>query len=123
MSKIKFSLRSEIVDAKLNMVYISDGINSISWWVSPLFNSLYDFKDMIIDIKSGRKESQIIFYGEPYEMHFKITIYANRIDYIVKYFGHRDPNKIIDYEIWLEESTSIKRMLHQLNEVLYGTHK
>jgi len=105
MSKIKFSLRSEILDGKLDMVYISDGIKTISWWVSPLFNSLNDFRDMIIDIESGRKESQIIFYGESYKMHFKITIDANHIEYIVKYFGAKDPNKIIDYEIWLEGST------------------
>ena len=121
MSKIKFSMHFEMRNNQIDIIYISNGIEEVSFWVSPLFNTLSDLESMKIDLESARKESQIMFYGEPSGMLFIVNIEKNIVNYEIQYYRYA-PTKIgglIDYELWLKGSTTVKRMLHQLNKLFY----
>ncbi|MBB3166827.1 hypothetical protein [Simiduia aestuariiviva] len=119
---MKLNIEYKVKGAGWAEVSISDGTRSVDAAVSYMHDSLSELAEMALSIKSGHRESKVVFMDEPGELQFLVKVVGEEARYELRWYKHwasLGMGSESKYEVELKGRCPASRIIHQITNVLW----
>ena len=123
---MQFKISYELRNHGWAIVSLSDGQTTVERAASGLHDSLLDLAQMALSILSGSLDSTACFLDEPGELQLIVRQNDEKASYEVLWFPDGMRGKTTsrqDIEILLQGMTTGRRIVQQINQVLWKIHE